>query len=85
MTGFVMGFGDLVFCSMLRLSLPTLSQAFPRKSCDKGGATAFLHLAATLFIDCGGGGPTRSQDAGRGARAFDALLRRSLLCGEIPQ
>jgi hypothetical protein len=33
----------------------------------------------------GGSGPTREKDAGRSAGAFDALLRRALLCGEVPE
>ena len=33
----------------------------------------------------GGSGPTRKKDAGRGARAFDALLRRAVLRGEVPE
>jgi len=36
-------------------------------------------------IDIGGSGPTRTADAGRGARALDALLGRKLLCREVPE
>ena len=35
--------------------------------------------------ELGGSGPTRAKDAGRGARAFDALLGWKLLCGEVPE
>jgi hypothetical protein len=35
--------------------------------------------------ELGGSGPTREENAGRGARAFDALLRWAVLRGEVPE
>ena len=40
---------------------------------------------SAIWLDFGRSGPTRSQDAGRGAGAFDALLGWKLLCGEVPE
>jgi hypothetical protein len=35
--------------------------------------------------ELGGSGPTREENAGWGARAFDALLRWAILRGEVPE
>jgi len=45
---------------------------------DKDGAPG--------YVICGDrSGPTRQEDAGRGTRAFDALLGWALLRGQVPE
>ena len=55
--------------------------------CRKGQVAIyeFRGRGRPRHTDIGGSGPTREKNAGRRARTFDALFRRAILRGEVPE